>query len=64
MTKVPCPSCGAKLTIREENAGQQIRCPKCKVLLQLDADSRRGFSVRRLLAALRRRKPALAAVGA
>jgi ssDNA-binding Zn-finger/Zn-ribbon topoisomerase 1 len=64
MAKVPCPNCGAKLSIREEHAGQQTRCPKCKVLLQLDADSRRGFSLRRLLSALRRRKPTLVVVGA
>jgi phage FluMu protein Com len=58
MKKVPCPNCGEKLTIREENAGQQIRCPKCKVVLQLDSESMKGSSVRELLGALRRRKPA------
>lgn len=58
MNQVPCPNCGEKLTIRKENAGQQIRCPKCKVVLQLDSESTREPSVGELLAALRRRKPA------
>jgi hypothetical protein len=59
MTKAPCPNCGEKLTIRDEDAGRVVRCPKCKVLLQLDSESPQGFSVRGLLAAWRRRKAGL-----
>ena len=61
--KVPCPNCGEKLTIREEDVGKAIHCPKCKVLLQLDSESPEGFSVGGLLAALRRRKAALMGAG-
>ena len=39
MTQIPCPNCGELVECREEAIGRKMRCPGCRVLLQLDADS-------------------------
>jgi hypothetical protein len=64
MNQAPCPNCGEMVTFREEEAGQQVHCPKCKVLLQLDREAASDGSWRRLWRILRRQRVALGAVGA
>jgi hypothetical protein len=39
MTQIPCPNCGELLACREESIGGKLRCPGCRVMLQLDADA-------------------------
>ena len=39
MTQIPCPNCGEMLACGEEGLGRKLRCPRCRVLLRLDADS-------------------------
>jgi hypothetical protein len=37
--QIPCPNCGELLTCREEAIGSRLRCPRCRVMLRLDADA-------------------------
>lgn len=42
MTQIPCPNCGEMLACGEENIGRKVRCPRCRVMLRLDADGDAG----------------------
>ncbi len=57
MTQIPCPNCGELLACGDEAIGRRVRCPRCRAMLRLDADSegrpapvwpRRRFSLLRL----------------
>lgn len=39
MTAIPCPNCGEPIACSESAVGRKLACPKCHVLLRLDADS-------------------------
>jgi hypothetical protein len=61
MTAIPCPHCGEKIACNEAAIGRKLRCPNCRVMLQLDADGdgrpvygwqRRRFPLIRLAVAL------------
>jgi len=47
MTQIPCPNCGELLACGEENVGRKVRCPRCRVMLRLDAESDGGPAARR-----------------
>jgi hypothetical protein len=35
MPSIACPSCGIRLAVREELAGKNIQCPKCRKVFQV-----------------------------
>ena len=39
MTQIPCPNCGELLACGEEAIGRRVRCPRCRAMLRLEADS-------------------------
>jgi hypothetical protein len=39
VTLIPCPHCGEKIACNEQAIGRKLRCPNCRVMLQLDADA-------------------------
>jgi hypothetical protein len=52
------------VAFRPEEAGQQVHCPKCKVLLQLDREAASDGKWRQLGRILRRQRVAIGAFGA
>jgi len=39
MNQIPCPNCGELLACGEEGIGRKVRCPRCRAMLRLEADS-------------------------
>ena len=39
MNRIPCPNCGELLACGEEAIGRKVRCPRCRTMLRLEADS-------------------------
>ncbi len=35
MIRFACPTCGAKVSVKEERAGASLRCPRCKETLRV-----------------------------
>ena len=61
MPPLPCPHCGETIACSESAVGRNLACPRCRVLLRLDADpsgrpscglARRPFGLVRLAVVL------------